>query len=80
MMTEQVVVYCKLPNGLHLRVDEKVITLQGYNHGLRKDEENPYFQMVLLMHMCLWNFGKHGISKTKSWSLSKISLCGLKNH
>lgn len=40
-MTENVVVYCKLPNGIHLRVDDTVITLQGYNHGLRKDEENP---------------------------------------
>lgn len=41
MMTEQVVVYCKLPNGLHLKVDDTVIILKGYNHGLREDEENP---------------------------------------
>lgn len=40
-MSEKVVVYCKLPNGLHLKVDDKVITLKGYNHGLRKDEEDP---------------------------------------
>lgn len=40
-MSDQVVVYCKLPNGLHLNVNDTVITLRGYNHGRRDDEENP---------------------------------------